>query len=395
MPSNLPRNILPSGLPNIYGNAIENGLRVGKSAAREGTNPTVSGSMSPISAPPRLNLDQWGPGVYTGGIFTYRISPSPVSEDTNYDPSEANKDNIVRQVVLEAPIYGSFLSLASYEGTRRSTQLYYDGAGNPAILMDYPRCVTLYSEGDQGYPIVANIYGWDLYGQRMMEAITLPDNTLQITGNKAFQAITAVYIEESDNPVTGIYFAVGASNQFGLPFALSQASHMIAYSQGDVSMQNAVTTIPGWQEVGYITPYTLAGSDPLITIPYQWGVPGNIISADTQTPSATTYDVRGVFKPNNTYVWDTITDPYTFSDPSESNNNWTTADNAYLTFTYYIAGADMYQNVIQQQIQSFSDLALDPSVFQDLWSGFESTIPSRNQDSQKGLLQYWEEPPSV
>lgn len=399
--SNLPRNITVPPTAATYGSSITKGIRIGAAAAQEGSVPASSGSHSPIACPSRLNLDQWGPGVYTGGLFTYRIMPKPINERAGA-PSTDNNDNIVKQITLATTNLGEYLALDSYKVGPRATQVYTNEEGKKSVMFDFARCINVYSPVAQTANIKVGIWGFDIYGQRMMETITTTGGGDVYRGNKAFQGVTAVYLypDYTGTFVAGQYFAVGTSNAFGLPFCLDQACHMVAYSQGDIRMQTAISD-SSWQEVSNNFPNFKGGisvdavdTNPgIVFLPYQLGTPDYVWGADITTPTATTKDVRGIFKPGNGFIWNTINSPFDFEDATTTLLNWPIAPYSWATFTYYIAGADMYQDIIQAQINNWRTFSSEPNVFDGLWARTDQNVPARNQNNMKGLPQYWEEPP--
>ena len=409
--------------PNVWGSSITQGIRIGQSAAQEGVtpNPNEDGlTNSPIINQPRLQLDQWGPGVYTGGIFTYRIMPTPIKKSPGPTPAAAQQDNIVPVFLLDESDFGTYRELISYDLTPRATQQF---VGNPEmpggpnrIAFDFPRCVSIYCDENQAAVFTMKVYGWDLYGQNMVEQIPFGGTNLISTGNKAFAGVYCVYIVGKlyGDFTSGLYCAVGTSNVFGLPFCLSQACHMLAYSQGDGGLQTLSSDIwPGWSEgsggypinAGSVLVDGVDPTDPQIVYStFQTAVPSLVVGADAVSSQVSSLDVRGIFQPSDDYLWGSYYDdapvdnPYDFANVNTDEGNaepWSGSSFPWLTFTYYIAGADMYQNIIAAQITDITTRGGDPSLFDNMWSTYQSNLPERNNVGMKGVKQYWEEPPRV
>jgi len=392
-------NVTTQPTPNadVWGTSVTQGFRIGPSAEDEGSRPTGSATGSI-----RYELDQWGPGVYTGGLFTYRILPFGILEDvTSVSPNFFGRDNIVPQFTWTAGSLPKYLPLGTSNlGSPRPTTLLTVNA-KPKMVLDYPRTINLYSDSSQAATLNVNVYGSDIYGQKMMETIQLvgtgaaTGDVIIATGNKAFAQVDYVYFAgiTGGTAVTATTFCVGVSNVFGLPYSINQSAHMIAYSQSDIALD--ALTIAGWQEGSFAYPYTNASG--VLGDPYLICNPQALTASDPSTAqNAGSADVRGTVYPQTKFAWTTPVgsgDPYNFDGPvtSATNGNWFT-DTPYVTLTYYIAGADMYQNQILAQREAIKGLSADPDAVATMWA---TVSPLRNQDGIKGQPQYWEEPPVV
>lgn len=399
----------PTSTSDIWGTSVTQGFRIGPSAENEGAYP--AGEYAPTSAI-RYQLDQWGPGVYTGGLFTYRILPAPVDSITiaTTTPGHSNRDNVVAQFAMSTTLLEQSLPLSGAVTSPRATQKITVN-GVDKLIFDYPRTINLYTDNAQTATIGVQVYGSDLYGQPMTEVITIvgPGTTTgSVTiqpGLKAFAQVDAVYIASQDGAVTTNNFAIGTSNTFGLPFRLDQACHVVAYSQGDLALQDLSV---GYTEASWSWPQTfgLIQDTPAGTItPYQISGPAQLNAGDSTTATATTGDVRGTVYPDITSQWTDVQAPTTsnagffeiivtgplISSPTPTNN-WINADFPYITVTYYVAGADMYQNQILAQRDAAKALVADPSIFDGMWTNLS---PTRDQDGAKGVPQYWEAPGSA
>jgi hypothetical protein len=407
------QNSTPSPLPDLWGTSISQGLRVGPSAYNQGcplpvlaANLRYSDSQIQDAENRRQALDQWGPGIYTGGLFTYRILPTAFPITTaSVAPTALGRANIVYSENLVGRAF-EFLPLASLPGAPRATQLVTRVDGSTVLVLDYPRTVNIYSDASQTCSYEFNIYGTDMYGQKMMETITYVNaapgaagDVYYVTGKKAFSQITAVYfVGESGGELPGLPISIGTSNVFGLPFALNQACHVIGYSQGDVKLQ--ALSMNDYKEGSFTVP--IAQFTATTLQPYLNAGPGLIRGglADPLVPStATTRDVRGVFAPYQALGWTNVTYSqaagFTITGPDvATTTGWTggAGFQSLLTITYYVAGADMYQNQIDAQIEFTKNSVADPTIFEDMWA---TLTPARDQDGMKGIPQYWEEPPAA
>lgn len=143
-------------------------------------------------------------------------------------------------------------------GTTTGITTYTDSSGNLVYQFDVPRCVTITSSGaDTGKTMTVS--GYDNLGQPQTETITGP-GTATVTGKKAFRGVYRIAVSAA----TAGNISSGTSDTFGLPLAVQDAGYIIH---------------TGWNE-------TLADDA------------GTFVAADNTTPSPTTGDVRGTYKPS-------------------------------------------------------------------------------------------------
>lgn len=416
------QNTKPSPLPDLWGTYVSQGFRVGPSAMAEGIDlPELSNGnrYSPLAiqeAEDRLQgLDQWGPGVYTGGIFTYRILPTAALESMAAQPNATRgQANVVSQFNLTSGLNNTSLPLS---GDPIPTTAPFNFAsflstknGTSRLVFDYPRCIAVTQQTGQTATYNIEVYGEDIYGQKMMESIPCGNTsaTGQTFGNKAFAYVDKVLLTGLTGTVAaGVYVAVGTSNKFGLPFALSEACHMLAYSQGDVQMQdvdvasyNEVSAFYpinfadiGTAEYDDYTPANAGTANPIVKnfdiLPYQAGTPFQLYGASTIDATSTTRDVRGTVWPQSQYTWGAVNGVQTFGSGFIQDTNtaqWCTSTIPFVTITYYIAGADMYQNQVEAQHAFLQSTYGAPAT---MWS---TLTPRRNTAGIKGVKQYWREP---
>ena len=407
-------NTNPSALPDLWGTYVSQGLRVGPSSREEGLglptlnqNEVYSPSQIQAAEARMVALDQWGPGAYTGGLFTYRILPTPVNELTTSSPTALGQANIVSQFNLAANSFNTPLSLSgTLAPTSQVATQRYVSNGVTALQIDYPRTVAIYQDAAQTAAYNVKVYGTDFYGQLMMETIPVAAAATLVFGKKAFWKISAVYLTDLVNAIAAAkYLAIGTSNIFGLPYSLNQICHTLYYSQGDRQLEALATQgNQGYREGSANFPANMQGAlTDFLNIPYQVASPRAIVGQDFSTATATTGDVRGTVWPRSNYQWTTgpavnsTTTPGVISfsgiAANASVNQWTGANNPYITLTYYMAGADMFQN---QMLGIQNAVAASWGGSSAMWQkaspyGF---APLRNEDGIKGVAQYWEAPPA-
>lgn len=405
--------VLKGTLPSIQGNYFSQGLTVGPKSP-----PTTT-----LSNAVALR-DTWGEGMQTGQAFTYRILPygaiyipQPVGGGiglpVGYDQSIVFLVGNIQTAITSFPYK---LTLAGSTATPRGATKYMLHRNNgfglvpsliagqtnssiPALQLDFPRCLAIVTSFATSTPplttfgpftMTLNIYGYDYYGQPMMETVNTsvasPGVNVLVNINvtntkKAFYGVTAAYVTAyntgtaAPSGTVNFQLSIGVSNAFGLPYSLNQAAHLIGYSQGSffVEQQNLFVNPSGHDdsnEGSYIFPtnQTTAGYpgqpatgpgginpavpvDPTSLAPYRTATPSQISAAFNPTfnvgppqvvnySTAFTRDVRGVVAPQNAI---TITSPAN-NTLIYSPGDWSTAFNNYISATYYVAGADQQIN---------------------------------------------------
>ena len=477
--------VLKGTLPSIQGNYFSQGLTVGPKSP-----PTTT-----LSNAVALR-DTWGEGMQTGQAFTYRILPYAATYVTQ--PTSGNSQgfggniptttdqSIVAKIANVVTAITSFpypLSLSGSTATPRGATKYMLHRNNgfglvpsliagqtnssiPALQLDYPRClaVTTVIEAtaapwDGGpFTMTVNIYGYDYYGQPMMETITSVNDGptgLNVTGAKvtntlkAFYGVTAAYVTSVSTgtpPTVGavvFQFLIGVSNVFGLPYSLNQASHLIGYSQGSAIVETegpfvnnasggggdegswifptnqAVTGFPGQPATNNAAVALPGGS----LGPYLTATPSQISCSFIptlvfQNSTAISRDVRGLISPQDAVSITSVHD-YT---PLFNPGDWSKSTNPYMSATYYVAGGDQQineqiniQNTVSALGGGSSSLSgnpftgmwrsvLDPEgVFLPIVNGVQITpatatpdmFPRTDINYLKGFPQYYENPPNA
>lgn len=150
---------------------------------------------------------------------------------------------------LLAPIVGDPDGIAEAQSDTGAHALALDGVlvSGGVATFDYPRCIVVDSGGAD--TAVLTITGTDIYGQPLVEAITLNGATA-VNGKKAFKTVSSV--AASATIANGAF--VGTTNIFGLPHRLLRASHLLAFnadgSVEDATIAVAVATDPATSTTG-------------------------------------------------------------------------------------------------------------------------------------------------
>lgn len=399
--------ILSGDLPSIDGTYIPKGIRVGPKCP----------PASSLSSPAGLR-DCWGEGMYTGQHFTYRILPTP-GANNNLEVGD-----IVQSIGWNAGSlptafpYKLTLSQSDNTVSPRPTTSYVKN-GNTAIQLDYPRCVEVrLNAASEALPIVATVtvYGYDFYMQPMTDQIVCQAQVALTPSpfktNKAFYGITDAYITNITGvPSTAfsITFSIEVSNRFGLPYKLEESAHLIAYSQGSVSAFNNVPAVnPGGSptyignEASYIFPtwYPDAAVTAGATL-YPWLIsyPALVQAGNTFLDDLTSIDPRGLFEPQNKLSHTSPILPATGYPLETGSGDWSASAFPFLSFTYYVAGGDNFQDQmvhIQDSISQLGNSGVDPAAYQSSFKSMWRTKLPRVTTAQslKGSPQYYQAPPA-
>ena len=147
--------------------------------------------------------------------------------------------------------------------------MLFRSAGNATIngasatsgvaTFDYARNVSIVSSNAGDTTQTVTVTGTDYYGQAQTETLTA-NGTTTVSGLKSFVTITQVAVSAA---LTG-NLSVGNGDSFGLPYKVTDAGYLFRTGWAGAVADNA----------------------------------GTFTAADTTTPSATTGDVRGTFKPS-------------------------------------------------------------------------------------------------
>ncbi len=132
--------------------------------------------------------------------------------------------------------------------------------GTVALVLDVPRCLTLTVATTNQSSVDFTIYGYDVYGQPMIETMAGP-NANTVIGEKAFKT---VYRVAASAAVATNGVSVGMSSTLGSPVRITDAGYIVH---------------AGWDGA-------LAADA------------GTFVAAVTTTATATSADVRGTFLPS-------------------------------------------------------------------------------------------------
>lgn len=153
--------------------------------------------------------------------------------------------------VVPAALVTNGICLQQSLGAAGNALLNGSLASGGVATLDVPRNVIINAAG--AATAVLTIFGTDVYGIPMSEAITL-NGTTPVAGRKAFRTITRVA-----SSAAAADFFVGTGNVFGLPFRANTRNYVLTAWNGAF-----VTT-------------------------------GTFVAADATTATTTTGDVRGTF----------------------------------------------------------------------------------------------------
>jgi hypothetical protein len=143
-------------------------------------------------------------------------------------------------------------------GTGVTTQIVN---GETRYVLDTPRAVTIDSSGAGDTTQIATVYGYDVYGQPMSEAIAF-NGTTEVSGTKAFKSVTRIAV---DALMAGNANA-GFNDVLGIPVRVTDAGYVISAKWDDTLADDA----------------------------------GTFAAADTTSPATTTTDdVRGTYTPSS------------------------------------------------------------------------------------------------
>lgn len=129
-------------------------------------------------------------------------------------------------------------------------------ASGGTVTLDVPRNIIIDASNAGDTTQIATVYGYDVYGVPMSEAIAF-NGTTAVAGQKAFKRVTRVAV---DALMAGNAF-VGTGDVLGLPYAVSTRNYVLTAWDGAF-----VTT-------------------------------GTFAAADATTATTTTNDVRGTYTP--------------------------------------------------------------------------------------------------
>lgn len=108
--------------------------------------------------------------------------------------------------------------------------------GTPLLNLDVGRNVDILSSSASDTAVVITVYGYDMYGQAMSEAITT-NGTARVAGKKAFKS---VYRVASGGAAVG-NISVGFGDVIGLPYRVTTRDYITFNYNATVGLLAAVT----------------------------------------------------------------------------------------------------------------------------------------------------------
>lgn len=231
----------------------------------------------------------YGYGILLSPQNSYDIKPAPASFAAGY--------TILNNLVATTTNGGAAGNL-TLRGDNFSTFVQTGSNGLPLVQFDWPRVVTVTISGaDATVGTKVTIFGTDKYNFPMQHTYTVQAQetypaVVQGAGavagtislpTKAFYTVNRVFISAA--LPAGCSIALGASDIFGLPFAVyssAQITQLQWGTQTNAANPNANPIVP----VSELT--TRVVGEPLTTV-------GIFVPADKTTPSATSGDVRGLY----------------------------------------------------------------------------------------------------
>ena len=108
--------------------------------------------------------------------------------------------------------------------------------GTPLLNLDVGRNVDILSSSASDTAVVITVYGYDMYGQAMSEAITT-NGTARVAGKKAFKS---VYRVASGGAAVG-NISVGFGDVIGLPYRVTTRDYITFNYNATVGLLTAVT----------------------------------------------------------------------------------------------------------------------------------------------------------
>ena len=230
---------------------FSDGISVGKAGTIQGSGTVrnvpqnlqnIGSTASPIWVNPN------GPAGINEGI------PNSVLAQLAITPTTSFTNNLATAQTVAA---GGTFTLTAGTGIVSATV-----NGTPCFDLDAVRNLQFTGTSTANIAAVATVVGFDQYGAKVTQTVTLPAGATTTSTKKAFGYVTSI----TSTSATGAPVAVGVGSAFGLPFAASDFGYVI----------------PSWNQ---IQATTSAGFTP----------------SDTTSPAtAATGDVRGTYVPQTT-----------------------------------------------------------------------------------------------
>lgn len=206
---------------------------------------------------PQFNDDLYLGPVVRGGALSEGSSPmdtgiGPLGRVYIFDvvPVALQTSGLA---VAQAVAAAGNLTLTAGTGVTRTADGRY--------VLDTPRCITIDSSGAGDTTQTATVYGYDVYGQPMSEAIAF-NGVTEVSGTKAFKSVTRIAVSAA---LAGNANA-GFNDKLGLPVKVANAGYIISVKWDGVLADDA----------------------------------GTLVAADATSPATTTTDdVRGTYTPSS------------------------------------------------------------------------------------------------
>lgn len=247
------------------GTHFADGLRTGaEHAAQYSTSPTAL-SVSPIVS---SASDTQAPGVFNTPLALLNVIPAAV--------------NTAGVAAVQTPGAAGYLTLVN-TGTFGVSQVTYQSVA--ALQLDCARNLSVTTvTGNAGATFT--VFGWDKYGQPMVENIVAPvntsDNNVTTLGRKAFYVVRAIFCSAATNSAV----SVGIGNIFGLDYLLTQD-----ISEAFIPMWNSkpdITSMLSPGTLGMNPLQTGTGGTGTIFVNSPSPLPGSLTNGDIVTISGAT-----------------------------------------------------------------------------------------------------------
>lgn len=198
------------------------------SASGGGTLPTVSLTFG--NAPSQGTPSPMGQGVGPlGRIYVYDICPAAPST-TALAAAQATTASTAMTLTV-----GSGTGVIKVTTSPLASTLY---------TLDVPRTVTITTGGSTITASVFTVSGFDMYGQAMTEAISVPTTaSTTTTGKKAFKSIVSITPSVSNTNTV----SAGVSNVYGLPVRVTDVAYVGTVKWAQTLAQDAGTFVAAVQ----------------------------------------------------------------------------------------------------------------------------------------------------
>jgi len=196
------------------------------SASGGGTLPTVSLTYNTaIQAMPSPMGQGVGP---LGRIYVFDVAPAAPSTTALGAAQATTASTAVT------------LSVGSGTGVIKTTNI----AGTTVYQLDTPRTVSFTTSGSAITATVMTISGFDIYGQSMTEAVSVPTTASTTTnGKKAFKQIVSITPSVSNTNTVSF----GISNIYGLPVRVTDVAYIGSVKWAQTLAQDAGTFVAAVQ----------------------------------------------------------------------------------------------------------------------------------------------------